>query len=217
MATPITDFKNIKIASNESIDYYALNRAFNKIYDVATIVSGNVNTPYTGSIPYATLNSPGFVQFTATSAVSGISDNKIISADTMYKFINSESLSATATSSFPAVNPQFFLTSGGGQLLNNVTFQYGYTVAASATYTDVQTRVLTVPFVTTGYMAFTHVPHLVYQLMDADVNRSFFTHQTILSSIAVTGFNIIIHTQQHAAYPIATKSEFYLTWLAIGV
>ena len=220
MPIPITSFNNVQIASNEAVDYYTLNRGFSRLYDAATTVSAYVNIPLSGTILYATLNSPGFVQFSNT--VSGVSDNKIISSNSINTFINSEALTSTNTATYPTTsNPLFFVTSGGGQLFNNLTFQYGYvTIPEVINFHDtVFPTSLTIPFVTSGNMAFTQYPHIMYQILDSDGIK--YKYTGVLANVATSGFNINITTttiiQPHPVPVNPIKYEYYLTWLAIGV
>jgi hypothetical protein len=231
MSTSITSFENIKIASNEPIDYYTLNRVYSRLYDAAVTVSSNVNIPLSGTLPYATMNSPGFVQFTETSAVSAVYNNNIISANAMNTFMNNIALTAinTATLSTSGV-AVFLVTSGGGQLFNNMKFQYGYTSvpgsARSIVFPRVGVNTVIIPFITSDmYKAFTQTPHIMYQILDNNIipylNIKALSHLVEVSDITVSGCTAIITTGALGGTLPGDWSlsafDYYLTWLAIGI
>ena len=217
MATSLIPFSNIQVASNEAADYYTINRAFSRLYYAASVTSGNVSAPSTATIPYATLDSPGFVQFTSTSAVSGIYDNKIISSNEMNSFLTSGSFTVTSSATH---SPLSGLTAGSGKLLNNLVFQYGYGTLASAASTPVgQVRITSLTFATSGYARFSQPPHILYQILDGTTDSIKFSHKCILSGVTISGADIIVHTSLVGPWNNHDpgKSQFYLTWLAAGV
>ena len=163
MSTYITSFSNIQIASNEAADYYTFNRAFSRLYDAVTTTSANVSLSASTVIPYATLNSPGFIQFTPTSAVSGVYDNYVISSNEMNSFLTSGMLTSAGGASYPSLSG---VVNGGGLLLNGLSFQYGFaTAVASGSTAATQVRILPITFATSGYMQFSQPPHLLYQIL----------------------------------------------------
>lgn len=200
MANDIIPFKNIAIASNESFDYYTINRAFTRTYDMITDVSGyvtDVGAPLVG-IPYAALDNQGFAQFTNT--ISGISNNKIIATNEMLSFVNNRALSGT-----PAGNR----TTGAGYLLNDIKYQYGYATLASSP--TLSTRTINITFNNINIPAFTQTPRLMYQLY---VNASNFNNKILIKDCTNIGATIIIHNNSIIS---GFLSYGYIIWLAIGV
>lgn len=200
MSNTIVPFKNIAVASNEPLDYYTVNRAFTRLYDIITDVSGYVTDPNVpvAEIPYATLTDAGFVQFTDT--ISGVNNNKIISTNEILNFINNRALPATVTSSRSA---------GAGYLLNDIKYQYGwYHLANTPT---LSARNNTILFNNTNIPAFTLVPHIMYQ---AYSGYTTFDYKILIKDITTTSASIITHNNDSLVIP---GLNAYILWLAIGV
>jgi hypothetical protein len=229
--TPLIPFKNVQIASNESIDYYTLNRSFTRLYDAITTASGNATnvTSVPSTIPYSTLDSAGFVTFTDT--VSGISNNKVISVKGINDYINSTALTSLSSQTIVSHNAAVFeFTSGAGILLNNIKFQYGYKKIPLRSnlfpfafgdlpyeYAAGHVQTVDISYINTGSKKFTYTPHIMYQICDSSESITNYRWNCTITNATTGGCSIHIHITEYGSNKKFDKQEYYLTWLALGI
>lgn len=210
----IIDFKSLQLGSNDSIDYFQLNRVLDRTYDFLQTVSGNVSVAYSplSSIPYATENSLGFVQFSENFPQS---NDFVISSTQISSYIVNE-FSTSSTSS--SIASDLYITSGYNKLLNGLKLQFGnFLIDTSASSANVQTYSPTINFnnMSDSEYDFTFTPILLIQIIDnKDFNK--YKYKYNIFNISNEVFDICLNIENVSGQTIA-KSNFYISWLAIGV
>lgn len=230
MPVTLTPFNSIEIASNESVDYYALNRSLFRLYDTMSTVTSTLTAPYSNlaNVPYATENYPGFVTF--TDRLSGQYDNKIISTNVISSYIDTVSLTASTPTYIDGnvqTDRKFYIPSGGGQLIDGLKIQYNYaTILAAANSNNYYTVSLsshvfsgTINFDTSNiYSKFTQTPHILINILDNkdNITTPKFGYKYTLSNETSAGFNYNLYIYKLAS-ATTIKNKFYISWMAIGV
>lgn len=211
--SPITPFDNIKIASNESVDFYPLNRAFNRLYNAANNVVSSASATYTMTdIPYTTYTDYGYSKFASTMTSS---DNlNIISSELLSSYIESVSLSSSLEY---IENNSFKVCSGNGSIIDGIQFKIGYSPIISGTTSFFgASSIINTNTISFSAEAFTSLPIVSVQILDGSGNADKFNHKYIISNVSTSSFTYSVYTQKLDSI-IPSKDKYYLSWLAIGV
>jgi len=212
--TSVIPFKNLQVASNDSIDYYVLNRVFDRTYDFINTVSGNVNVAFSplSSIPYATTSTQGFVQY-----CENITDNNdlIISSSQLSSYIQSD-YNTVSTSSNIATD--LYVTSGYNKLINGLKMQFGHqlvnTASSSSTFQSLSGAV-SFNIDTPSQYQISTTPIILFQMID-NIDHLNYKYRYKIYNASSSGFTYTVDVTNNTL-EIINKSNFYISWLAIGV
>lgn len=212
--TTIAPFSHIQTAPNEPIDYYTINRAFTRTYDVLSSVILCASHQYSTSdlsanIGYSTYDDYGLVKL-ATSYTDIVSSNNvssIVTHDIVYSYMTNMMPLCTAYTTSSGVG----ITKGNGTLVNDIKFEYGY-----------QNMALTGDTLRTSSLSFTDnlfsLPPLVYtQLFDANLSAYTLSHKLFTSNIATSGFDVSVYSYYNTPDSYTRTLSSGITWMAIGV
>jgi len=210
---PVIPFKNLQLASNDSVGYYQLNRVFDRTYDFIQTVSANVNVEFSplSSIPYATETIPGLVKYAPTITTPG---NLIISSQQVSSYIcdNFDTFSTCSS-----INPNLYVTSGYNQLLNGLKIQFGHqlinTSASSASFQSLSGAVV-FNIDTPSQYEILYPPVVLFQILDS-IDHLKYKYRYSIYNLTFNGFNFIVDVTKNTP-DIVNKSNFYITWAAIG-
>lgn len=210
----IIPFKNLQVASNDSIDYYQLNRVFDRTYDFSQTVSGNVSVAFSplSSIPYATTTTPGFVKY--SQDITDAND-LVISSQQISAYIQSDFNTVITSSN---IGTDLYVTSGYNKLINGLKIQFGHqlinTASSSSTFQSLSGTVVFNTDVPTQYEIST-LPVILFQIID-NVDHLKYKYRYKLYNATSNGFEYTVDVTNNTI-DVINKSNFYISWLAIGV
>lgn len=210
----VIPFKNLQVSSNDSIDYYQLNRVLDRTYDFLQTVSGNVNVAFSpvSSIPYATTTTPGFVKYCENITDS---NDLIISSQQVSSYIQSDFNTVAASSN---IGTDLYVTSGYNKLINGMKIQFGHQLVNTAASSSVfQSLSGTISFnvdVPSQYQLIS-LPVILFQILD-NVDHLKYKYRYKIYNATDSGFEYTVDVTNNTV-DIINKSNFYVSWCAIGV
>jgi len=214
MINAIILFKNLQVASHHSLDYYILNRVFDRTYDFLTTVSGNVNVEFTplSDIPYATTSTLGFVKYCEN--ISDLND-LVISSNQVSSYIQNDYNTVSTSSN---IGTDLYVTSGYNKLLNGLKMQFGHqlinTASSSSTFQSLSGTV-TFNVNTPSHYEISTLPVILFQIID-NTDHLKYKYRYKIYNADSNGFTYTVDVTNNTT-EIINKSNFYISWLAIGV